>query len=98
MEEVTFFHGSSSAVKLGHMLLPPSITGVIQEEGRRRNLSRVFMTRDIGSARIYAGRAVARFGGSPVVYRVIPMGRVETLHENKGSSVYMTEWAFVEEL
>ena len=36
-----------------------SLTGRLSEEGRKKNLDRVFFTSSIGSARIYAGRAAA---------------------------------------
>ena len=95
-----YFHGSTDAVlKDGeYVLLPPSVTGVIQEEGRKKNLDKVFFTADYGLAKIYAGRARQRFGGNPVVYRVIPMGKVETIDERPGASVYMAEWAFIEKI
>lgn len=93
-----YYHGTSThAIGEGEFrLLPPNATGVLSEKGRQKNLDRVFFTRDIGSARIYAGRAVQQFGGEPVVYRVIPMGEVVALNENAGTSVYHAEWAFVE--
>lgn len=92
----TFYHGTSTACGIGYMLMPPVVTSVLSEEGRKRNLDRVFFTEDPGSARIYAGRARARFGGEAVVYRVIPMGPIECLSDRAGTSVYMAEWAFVE--
>jgi hypothetical protein len=92
-----FYHGTSDAVFKGHKLLPPSETGVISEQGRKKNLDKVFFTSDYGLAKIYAGRAINVFGGSPVVLRVIPMDDVETINSTKGASVYCTSWAFVEE-
>ena len=93
-----YYHGSSTACGIDYMLLPPEDSGFLQEEGRKKNLDKVFFTTDLGSARIYAGRAVNRFGGSPVIYRVIPMGRVTCLTNVVGSSVYYSQWAFVERL
>ncbi len=91
-----FYHGTSSQLELGFRLLPPDVTGKLQEIGRKKNLSKVFFTTDAGSARTYAGRACAIFGGKPVVYRVIPMGPVECLNDTPGSTVYLGEWAFIE--
>src|SRR4051812_35330329 len=70
-----FYHGSSDAVLNADefKLYPPEVSGKIQEKGRKKNLDRIFLTTDFGSAKVYAGRAVQRFGGSPVIYRVIPM-------------------------
>ncbi len=95
-----YFHGSTDAVlKDGeYVLLPPVMTGVLQEDGRKKNLNRIFFTSCLGLAKIYAGRARQRFGGNPVVYRVIPMGKVETIDERPGASVYMAEWAFIEKI
>lgn len=94
----TFYHGSSTACGIEHKLLPPEDSGFLQEEGRKKNLDKVFFTTDLGSARIYAGRAVNRFGGSPIIYRVIPMGEVTCLNDTVGSSVYYAQWAFVEQI
>lgn len=91
-----YYHGTSSQLELGIRLLPPDVTGKIQEVGRKKNLNMVFFTTDAGSARTYAGRACAKFGGSPVVYRVIPMAPVECLNSTPGSTVYFCEWAFIE--
>jgi hypothetical protein len=91
-----FYHGTSSAVGIGYRLLPPATTGVVEEVGRKKNLDKVFFTTDLGSARIYAGRATRRFGGSPVIYRVIPLGEVGCLRDTAGTSVYFAPAAFVE--
>lgn len=91
-----YYHGTSSSLNITHKLLPPSETCKIQERGRQKNLNRVFFTKDVGSAQIYAGRACNVFGGKPVVYRVIPMGPVEVINEIPGSSVYCAEWGFCE--
>jgi len=85
---MTFYHGTSSALEVGDVLLPPNETGQIQELGRKKNLDRVFFTTDKGSARIYAGRAVNRFGGTPVVLEVMPLGPVVCLSDRPGTSVY----------
>lgn len=80
------------------MILPPSDTGVISEVGRKKNLGRVFFTKDIGLAKIYAGRAARSYGGDPVLFRVISPVDVETLSDAAGATVFHAEWAFVEQM
>ncbi len=98
MEERNFYHGSSSELKIGFKLLPPSITGNLQEKGRKKNLDKVFFTASKKSALIYAGRAVNVFGGVKVIYRVIPMSEITMINKNKGTEVYACDWAFVEQI
>lgn len=100
INEETYYHGTSSmlAKEIGHKLLPPQETNRIQEFGRKKNLDKVFFTKDIGSAKIYAQRACNTFGGEPVLFRVIPMGRIECLNDVKGTTVCMSDWAFAEKL
>jgi hypothetical protein len=93
-----YYHGTSTALNLDYKLLPPSETGVIQEKGRKKNLNKIFFTKDIGSANIYAGRAVQRFGGEPIIYRVIPMGEITKVQGLPGTTVYMSDGAFMEEV
>ena len=94
---MVFYHGTTDAV-LGnsYKLMPPVSTGNLQEKGRKKNLDKVFFTADLGLARVYAGRSCNRFGGSPVVVRVIPMTEVETISEGAGATVYACDWAFCE--
>lgn len=91
-----FYHGTSTNCGIDFKLMPPDETGKIQEIGRKKNLNKVFFTKDLSSAKIYAGRSVSVFGGKQVIYRVIPMGEIEVLNDNKGTSVYSSDWAFVE--
>lgn len=93
-----YYHGTSTELKIGHKLLPPDITGKIQEKGRKKNTNKVFFTKDKNSAKIYSGRSLQKFGGEKIIYRVIPMGDIEILNENEGTSVYCCDWAFVEEV
>lgn len=62
-EFVEFYHGSCSLAGIKNMLVPPSDTNVLSEQGRKKNLDRIFFTKDIGLARIYAGRASRSIGG-----------------------------------
>lgn len=93
-----FYHGTSSALNIGHRLLPPDETNRLSELGRKKNLDRVFFTADLGSARIYAGKAVRRWGGEAVIYRVYPVGPVETIQPRGGTTVYAAPWALIEPL
>lgn len=95
-EYVEFYHGSSTLGLKGHMLLPPSVTSTISEKGRKKNLDRVFFTKDLGLAKIYAGRAARSIGGDPVVYRVVAPVDVQCLSDASGATVYHAKWAFVE--
>lgn len=100
-ETKTYYHGSSDAVldPHGFRLLPPKETGNVQEKGRKKNLDRVFFTTDPESAEIYAGRAVQRFGGKPIVVRAIPADNdVKALNTDPGTSVYHGSGAFYEPL
>ena len=91
-----YYHGTSSNCNLNYRLLPPTVTGIISEEGRKKNLNKVFFTKDEGLARIYAGRACSKFKGNVVIYRVIPMSEVKVLSDKKGATVYYCDWGFVE--
>lgn len=95
---VEFFHGSSSAACIDNVLSAPNATGVISEKGRKKNLDRVFFTKDRGLAKIYAGRACRSYGGEPKLYRVVCPVDVVCLDDRKGASVYHAKWAFVEEI
>jgi hypothetical protein len=91
----TFFHGTSSALGISDELLPPGQTLVLSEAGRLRNLDKVFFTADEGSARIYAAKAVKRFGGKPVVLKVRPKGSMVVLQASKGTTVFMADSATI---
>lgn len=93
-----YYHGSSSECGIESMLLPPLESSFLSEEGRKKNLDQVFFTEDLGLAKVYAGRACNRFGGTQKLYRVIPMTDVVTLNDTVGASVYHSGWAFVEEI
>ena len=54
-----------------------------QEKGRKKNLDKIFYTTDKNSAKIYAGRAVRRFGGNPIIVRAIPMGDIDVINNKK---------------
>lgn len=75
-----------------YRLMPPTVTGIIQEKGRKKNLDKVFFTPDIGTANIYGGRSKNVNGGVKRIFRVIPMGKIHKINE----LTYYSEWAFIE--
>lgn len=95
VSESQYYHGTTATLLPGEYILPPSETGKISEKGRKKNLSKVFMTKDMGSAKIYAGRAKHSLGGRPSVYLVEPVGEVETITNIPGTSVFMAPKAKV---
>ena len=93
---VMFYHGTSRDFKPGEWIKPPDEHGLeISEKGRKKNLNKVFFTKDIGSAKIYAGRAKNSLGGKAMVYIIDPYGEIEELNPNKGTTVYMSPKAKV---
>lgn len=66
----TFYHGTSTALNLGHVLLPANETNVLREAFRKKLRNVVFITTSKVSAERYAKKAAQRFGGEPVVYTV----------------------------
>lgn len=97
-EFVEFYHGSCTLGLKGDMLLPPSETATLSEQGRLKNLDRVFFTKDLGLAKIYAGRAARSIGGEPTLFRVVCPVDVVCLNDTKGATVYHAAWAFVEQI
>ena len=95
-EQNCYYHGSSSECEIQNMLLPPVDSDTLSEKGRLKNLDKVFFTGDFNSAKIYAGRACRQFGGNPVMFKVIPMSNIDCLNPKEGTTVFMSDWAFVE--
>lgn len=93
-DDSVFYHGTSDLFGIGDYILPPSQTGKLQEKGRKKNLDKIFVTKDVGSAKIYAGRAVQQFGGNPIIYKVEPEN-ITVMHEMLGTSVYLADKAKV---
>jgi hypothetical protein len=92
---VAYFHGTSTACDIEDELLPPGKTGILQESTRKKNLDRVFFTKDKNSAQIYAGRATSTFGGDPVVYKVEPSGEITCHNDQPGTTVFSASAARV---
>lgn len=93
-----YYHGTSSVCGIENMLLPPDTTNTLSEQGRKKNLNRIFFTKDIGLAKIYAGRACRSLGGEPEIYRVVSPVDLVCMNDTKGASVFHAEWSFCEKL
>lgn len=63
----TYYHGTSDILCIDS-LLPSNKTGNIREQ----ELRKVYITTNYGSAMRYAYKACDKFGGNPIVYKVIP--------------------------
>lgn len=92
-----YYHGTTDILDIKDKLLPPKETEKVQEKGRKKNLDKVFFTKDLGSARIYAGRAANRFGGNPIIFVVEPEGEIEELNTSTGTTVFMSPSARIVE-
>lgn len=92
-ENCKFYHGTSSALHIGDKILPPSDTGYLREDFRKRQMSRVFCTNSLLAAHKYASKSVKRYGGKPVVFLVNP--DVESLYYNKGAEEYSSNFCEV---
>lgn len=88
------YHGTSNT-DIKKEVLPPKQTDVLSEKGRKKNLDKVFFTKSYKSAEIYAGRSYNSYGGVKRVLPVIPVGKVETLNDQPGSEVFMSDYAIV---
>ena len=88
------YHGTSSP-DLSREVLSPDATQVISEKGRKKNLNKVFFTKEYKSAEIYAKRAASSYGGNPRVLKVVPMGEVTAINENRGTTVFHAPQAVV---
>ena len=73
--KVKFYHGTSDTLKIGKVLLPPVITSNQRENWRKKHLDKVFFTSSLLSAEMYAKKACKKYGGSPVIYTVRPIGQ-----------------------
>lgn len=89
IDNEAFYHGTTQKFKPGDIVKPPSETSIISEKGRKKNLDKVFFTKDIGSAKIYAGRAKNSLGGVPRVYEIKPIGPVTEINTKKELPFYV---------
>lgn len=93
-----FYHGTTTSANIDYKLLPPESTNNLSEDGRKKNLDKVFFTTDLKYAKIYAGRSVHRFGGNPIILRVVaPNNLIEKFSEKSGCNIFTAPYAFCEE-
>lgn len=98
-EETTYYHGTSIPLMVGDCIIPPIETNVLSEKHRRKNLDMVFFTKDINSAKVYAGRAKNSLNmNSTYVYKVVPEGDVICINDNIGTTVYCARRALIIEI
>ena len=64
----TFYHGTSTNIKIDGFILPPVITYNQREDFRKKHADKVFSTDSIKSAKMYAKKACEKYGGKPIVY------------------------------
>ena len=97
---MTLYHGTSTAAGVGLFLLPPAVTGQEPPHERGRvERGRVYATPDREYAHIYAGRAVAAYGGDPVVYRaIVPDDLIQIESTRPGARIVSAAWAWREEV
>lgn len=93
-----FYHGSTQELDIGDYILPPSETDTISEKGRKKNLNKIFFTKDYKSAWIYAYRAQRSIGGNPVVYEIEPIGEIDIINSNPGTTVYSADYGIVQDV
>lgn len=70
-----FYHGTTDALRIHKILLPPVITNCKREDWRKKNEDKVFFTTSLGTARRFAKKACEKFGGNPIIYIVRPIGQ-----------------------
>lgn len=92
-KSITFYHGTSTALNIGEQILPSIQTGTLREHWRKKNIDKVFFTTSQLSAMQFANKAVAKYGGEPVVYLVKPVGQYFQLTHGE----YIAQRAFVVE-
>lgn len=70
------YHGTSTALNIKNMVLPPSQTNIKREEWRKKYNNQIFFTNSLLSARKFAMKACSKYGGSPIIYIVKPIGNI----------------------
>ena len=73
---MVFYHGTSTALNITNVILPPTETEILREEFRKNNKDVVYMTTSLLSARKFAAKAAEKYGGNPIIYLVKPCGWV----------------------
>lgn len=70
-----FYHGTTDTLPVRRFLLPPIVTNRKREDWRKKYEDKVFFTTSLCSARKFAKKACLKYGGSPIVYIVRPIGQ-----------------------
>ena len=86
-----FYHGTTNKFGIKECLLSPSETHNLREEWRKKLADKVFFTSSLMSARMYAKKACAKYGGEPIVYGVLPVGE----YYNTVNNEYVADKAIV---
>lgn len=73
--ERLFYHGTTDVFPIHKVILPAARTGNLREEWRKKYNDKVFFTSSPSSAYMFAKKACVKYGGSPVVYIVRPIGQ-----------------------
>lgn len=76
------YHGTSTALGIRDYIYPSTETNVLRER-RGKNQFRVFLTRSIASADAYADKAVAKFGGKPIILVVHKAQNLSSWHNGE---------------
>lgn len=76
METIIFYHGTSDILPIENEIIPPCFTNIKREEWRKKLNAKVFITNSLMSAEMYAKKSCKKYGGSPIVYKVKPVGDV----------------------
>ena len=82
-KDITFYHGTSTALKIKRYILPSDQTGCLREEFRKKMRDRVFLTNSLVSAQKYARKAAEKYGGEPVVYEAKPVGYISQVNKTE---------------
>lgn len=78
---MTFYHGTTDVFNIKKTLLPPTYTGNLREDWRKKYQNMVFFTASLLSASKFARKACEKYGGNPVIYEVRPIGQYfNTIH------------------
>ena len=86
---MNFYHGTSDILGIEDTLLPPIYTNILREDWRKKNQDVVFLTISRLSAERYARKACTKFGGSPIIFKAVPIGDCFNIYTNE----YIAEMA-----